>query len=665
MPGKMTPFVRDGERWLCPLGGLVAEVQRGALRIYQQNGTAVGHFPLAPRVNGGATTLAEWHDEEGVLTAQLVERDIISVQLWSMDGRIHYRLNCLLHDPVDLTYFPGSTFRGPQWQTFVPDAQDRAWPKGTPHTITVSTAVDQAAADVDRSVLTPQPRACALQYDEGWLAVLAPRALPVAATAFSVDKAEHFQITFMHYLAPNAGNHGPEVVFADGLNEPYEALDELARLAKAAGETHGPMPAAPWWIRPLFCTWGEQMQRAPNINNARQILSADLVRETAKILRDKLGTADFNIIIDLQWFEYLGDYTAHPATFGGEPGLRALIDELHAAGHKVLLWLAPFALDRNAQVVAANRPEGMLRIRSSEQSTNPEFLPVRDFTHPRMREQYREVVHRLLNPNGLNADGLKLYYLYECPDPRNLIFHDPSWASGDQLWAKVLALTAEAARAAKPEALLTISSAMPYLQHDAGAILLNDNLTRSPLPWWQRARVVSRAMPGTLIDTGGWALFPQDAAAHWMTAPVYGIPSLYHATMLDERVPMTDADYRRLAAAWMVYANAPVWNDQRVVVEPEQDLFERYYPDGTLAAKSHGNMVLVTISPQEIRACAADERVIELPLTDQHTVREAQLATTTGDTLPLNLGDLRIRPLKVTVPDAGVDGQYVRVLLET
>lgn len=660
-------FVHDGDRWLTPLGGLVAEVRGDQLRIYQQDGTGVAHFPLTPRVDGGLTTLKEWRIERGVLTANLVEYEEVEVHIWARGGRVHYRLQCPFPGIVDFTYFPGATFRGPGWQTFVSDTGDRNWSKADPHSVTVATAVDLGADALagrpSTWMITPPPRACALQYDQGWLALVIPHPLPVAATTFTVERTEEFHINFAHYRPANApGTHGPEIVFMGGLSDPYQALDELAILSREMGLTHGPAQAASWWPRPIFCTWGEQVALSETYGNAERTLSPERVRAWVALLRERLGTADFTVLLDAGWYEHLGEYNVNPA-FGDEAGLRALIDALHAGGHRVLLWFTPYALDREAPVVAA-QADGLLKTPGDDLASRQGAPLLRDLTVPAMREQLRAVIHRLLHPTGLNADGLKLDFLYHCPDPRTMVAQHSAWGEGDQLWATALRFMAEAARAAKPEALLSISSAMPYLQPHCGAVRLNDNFEATSLPWQRRARIVTRTLPGTLLDVDGWPLRHENAVAHWMTSPVYGMPALYHVTRLDDRLPLTVEDYHRIGASWAVYANAPVWTDQRISIEPEQGLYERYYPDGTLAAQSLEQTVLVTVSPREIRACAGAARRIALPVTSAQTVTDVHLVGLDGTTTSYAIGDVAQRPLFATVPDAGEQGQYLRLLLE-
>src|SRR5690348_10051607 len=52
----------------------------------------------------------------------------------------------------------------------------------------------------------------------------------------------------------------------------------------------------------------------------------------------------------------------------------------------------------------------------------------------------------------------------------------------------------------------------------------------SEAKWQARARVVSAAEPGRLIDSDGWVTDARDALEHLLTAAVYGVPELDYVT---------------------------------------------------------------------------------------------------------------------------------------
>ncbi|MHB0936473.1 MAG: hypothetical protein ACYDCO_16145 [Armatimonadota bacterium] len=668
MAEQYTAFVRDGERWTAQLEGMTAQVERGELRLYSAGGQAIGHFPLAPRVAGGLTALGELRLEGGVLHAPLVERPEMFVNLWARGNRVHYRIYSPFNGAVDLGYFPESTFHGPRWHAFVPDAEDINFVKSEPKTVTVAMAIDRSGETTQGRMptwmLSPAPRACALEYDGGWLAVCAPRALPVGSTTFGVDNAERFEITFAFYRMPNTDYDGPEVTFSAGLVDPYQALDELAAVERTLGDVEPPVAPADWWPLPVFHTWGEQFWEAQAFERVTEAQTEERVRGWIAMLRERVNMTNFTVALDAGWYQDAGDFRVNAAAYGSEGGLRALIGELHRQGQHVLLWLPPFSLERTARVTDEYQPEGYVKDPDGSPLGLSDSPLIADFTFPPMREHLRQVVQHLLGPNGLDADGLVLSELYHCPDPRVAREYDLDWAVGDQLGAKVLALIAEAARSVKGDALISAAGAMPYLQRSVNMVRLNDVIGSDVRAWWRRARVVSRAMPGALIDHGGWALHRNNAVEHWMAQPVYSVPSLYHLTHLDDRSPLTDEDFHLLSAIWAVYDNAPLWPGQRIVLEPEAGVFARYYADGTLAAQSlASHTALITASAAEVRACASQDCRVVLPVTDRQRVTAAHLVSP-GAAAPLEGANLAARPLAVDLPDAGRSGQYLRLMLE-
>ena len=123
-----------------------------------------------------------------------------------------------------------------------------------------------------------------------------------------------------------------KAVTIDAKVEVVKAGDNLADAYRAASRAHFPadggLPPAEFYERPQYNTWIELMydqNQAGVLEYARGILANGL---PAGI-----------IMIDDTWQEDYGKWDFNPARF---PDPKAMCDELHRMGFKVMLWICPF-----------------------------------------------------------------------------------------------------------------------------------------------------------------------------------------------------------------------------------------------------------------------------------------------------------------------------------
>jgi hypothetical protein len=389
---------------------------------------------------------------------------------------------------------------------------------------------------------TPPPFCFAFEHAGGWLAMgVEPLAGQHQFTELRYSgqrEAFHLSMSYEGQTAVAGETTLPALVVHFGA-EPYEALKAHCRSARAtSGTPTGSGRSADWWRRPIFCGWGAQCHlaargggRAPEY--ARQ--------EEYERFMGTLAARDLEpgtVVIDDKWQATYGDNAVDTAKW---PDLPGFIAGQHRLGRKVLLWLKLWD------------PEGLP---ADECVRNAAGLPVAvDPSNPRFEQRLRASVRRMLGPGGYDADGFKLDFSARIPNGPAMRRHGAAW--GLELLRAYLAILADEARRAKPDALVMAHTPHPYLADLVDMIRLNDiNIHRPIIPaMTYRARVAAAACPEALIDTDNW---PVASRASWReylrVQPTLGAPSLYYVDHIDALgEPLEDEDYALLREAWAAY----------------------------------------------------------------------------------------------------------------
>jgi hypothetical protein len=184
-----------------------------------------------------------------------------------------------------------------------------------------------------------------------------------------------------------------------------------------------------------------------------------------------------------------------------------------------------------------------------------------DPTNPDGAEAIRGAIRRMLSPDTLDADGLKIDFTARTPSGIATEHHGTAW--GVDLLRELLEIVAAEARRLRPESLLVGHTPNPIVAPAVDMIRLNDTLRLDdPEPrvdvvpqMSYRAAVVAAACPNHLIDTDDWCA-PDLARWRAYTAmkPALGVPALYYATTLDlSGEPLEPSDYELIRKTWAVY----------------------------------------------------------------------------------------------------------------
>jgi len=633
-------------------------VEAGVLHLFS-DGQEVAELSLIPVINGRPLEVTSWARKNDEIVGHV--RGNGSVHLARQGDHLVYWVEGK-YDVVDSTvYFPSSTVIAQEYHAFVPDWADRSFELADDNQIVAATSVGSPAGAVAN--VAPAPRDIAFRSDRKWWGICVPGILPVGETRFSMRRGR-LSLEFVHCTASNTGGKLPKAVLAVDLESSYDLLDVDVKLCRERKELAARAKFHSWWAKPVFCTWGEQCRAGDDADDVDKTpLNAQNVRTWVSIIRNKTGVPDFTVAIDAPWFPMYGDFIADTPRFGGTEGLRNLINELHLAGHRVLLWFTPFRIDFACDI-ATTEPDCLLLDANGNRAQIDERSGYRDYTGAVARNTLLNNLRYCLSPDAdcLDADGLKICFDDRNPHLPACCPRNPRWGIGDEHWAKVLHHIHDDAHRIKPDCQISTGGLMPYLARNVDVLRLGELLEDDPDFWFRRARLGLRLMPDTIIGSDGWQMNHRRYPAYWMTAPAFAVPEMYHATQFDGGEPLNEADYRRLAAAWHVYQNAPVAPGQQIIVEPETNTFRRRYTRGPLAGQwaaiSFERSCLATFSEHCARVTASRSLEVDLPVHARFSQLYAVYHDGRRDSLPFEPGDSTVH---LTVPDAASDVRYMEL----
>jgi hypothetical protein len=342
----------------------------------------------------------------------------------------------------------------------------------------------------------------------------------------------------------------PALLLTPGVGDPYRGL--RAHRESLAARGHAPRPAPretpAWWREPIFCGWGAQCARAAATGRRALDFATQVEYDTYVDTLEREGVVPGTITIDDKWQATYGRNEPDTAKW---PDLAGWIAKRHERGQRVLLWWK--AWDGEGLP-----PE--LCVRNQDGATVG-FDP----SSPDARAEVAAIVTRLVGPDGLDADGLKIDFTARTPSGYGATSASGSW--GIALLHELLRIVHDAAKAAKPDALLVTQTPHPSFVDVTDMIRLNDMIRlgdgaqpASVVPQMRhRAEVVRAACPELLIDTDDWAVPSLDAWREYLREkPSLGVPALYYADVIDgtgER--LAPEDYDALRDTWSA------WREER------------------------------------------------------------------------------------------------------
>lgn len=293
--------------------------------------------------------------------------------------------------------------------------------------------------------------------------------------------------------------------------------------------------APDWWKGPMFCGWGAQVELAAR----SKVPTGDLANEkTYRGFLAKLKKEGLNptlIMIDAKWQEQCGTMVPDQAKW---PDLRRFVEEQHAEGRRVVLWWKLWD--------AEGLPEDeCVMLDGRKFSVDP--------TNPKYRKRLKEAIYRLLSPDAgcFDCDGFKLDFMDCFPRQAGAVTYEKG-IYGLEMMKRLFDLIYKAAKEAKADALINMSSAHPYFAENCDQFRVHDSdpCVRSPLSITAfRAGFAEAALPGILVDTDGpTGATKEETLRCCVNLPEIGVPDLY---VLPEA--FDDADWQKVREAWKAY----------------------------------------------------------------------------------------------------------------
>jgi hypothetical protein len=380
---------------------------------------------------------------------------------------------------------------------------------------------------------TPPPLFLAFRRDdeEHWLGL--GLAAPVGELGFVQavhrpgDRAFHLTLEYQGHTRVDGRFEAPAVVLTPGLPDPYRGIrvqrNDLARRGAAPPIEPPEQPA--WWSGGIFCGWGAQCRLASIGRGPAPTHATQENYDTFLAALERHGVTPPTVVIDDKWQRTYGRNEPDESKW---PDLRGWIARRHERGQHVLLWWKAWDPEGLPPELCVTRPDG---------------APVAvDPTAPGAADLLRELMHELMSPAGLDADGLKVDFTATTPSGSSLAAHGGLW--GISLLHELLRVVYDGAKSAKPDALVITHTPHPAFADVTDMVRLNDMLRlddpgeirpETVVPQMRhRAAVAAAALPDRLIDTDDWATPDLATWRDYLAVKErLGVPSLYYATDLD------------------------------------------------------------------------------------------------------------------------------------
>jgi hypothetical protein len=253
------------------------------------------------------------------------------------------------------------------------------------------------------------------------------------------------------------------------------------------------------WFRPWYCTWGDQMWLAgdrfrQNVSGGRDyqsikaVLTQDWLLDTARrIRREGLNIGTF--IIDDGWQDYRGDWNLVTERI---PDMRAVVDELHALGFKIVLWWAPFDLEKDAR----NITDDTLVSGPSRADTT-----IFDYSKPGARA-WLEAKLRLWfgsEPGNWHLDGLKIDFFMQKIAP-GAVRGDAAWRGEEQGFVRLYRLITELAGRYTESPALLCGPWSPHLLPSLTTVFLEERFDTDCSNLYAKAAIRDAFLPGLRVS---------------------------------------------------------------------------------------------------------------------------------------------------------------------
>ena len=326
-----------------------------------------------------------------------------------------------------------------------------------------------------------------------------------------------------------------------------DAMDVIAaysewHFANGFCEKHSDYKDSPrWWKGPIFCGWGEQQTLSEGTKVPAEEFATQKEYEKMYVTLKEKGLKPSFVIIDAKWQETYGNIVVDKEKW---PDMRGFVDQLHADGIKVCLW------------IRSHSAEGLPQDECVKSLTNPIAA---DPSNPKFIERTRKNIYTLLSGDKgcYDCDGFKVDFINCIPEGENIETYEPG-LYGVELVKRWLSLVKNSAKAVKEDALMNVSCAHPYFAPEADQIRIHDYhglYLRSGCSIMKYRRDIANAVyHGVLIDCDcGGRDSHRDFIRYMKYQPQIGIPDLYWLSPNGD-ILHDDADFEIIRDIWETYS---------------------------------------------------------------------------------------------------------------
>lgn len=312
-------------------------------------------------------------------------------------------------------------------------------------------------------------------------------------------------------------------------------------------ERHSDYSLSPkWWKKPIFCGWGEQNNIAYRLKRDKGLevpASECATQENYRKMMEKLkenGIEPGIIIIDAKWQQNMGTPVVDKNKW---PDLRGFVDKMHSENKKVLLWIKSWDA------------EGLSKKECVSLLCNPIAA---DPTNPIYRKRIEENIKTLLSEDEgcFDCDGFKVDFINCIPKGEDIVTYEPG-IYGVELMKRWLELVYTSAKKVKPDALMNVSSAHPYMASVCDQMRIHDydgRMRSVCTTMAYRAEIVQSVFPEILIDcdAGGFGS-KRDFLRYMEYQPKIGVPDLYWSASGPD-VQLGEEEYKAIRTIWEKYS---------------------------------------------------------------------------------------------------------------
>ena len=350
-----------------------------------------------------------------------------------------------------------------------------------------------------------------------------------------------------------------------------------------------PMSQIPeWWKNTFFCTYGDQYVE----ERIGQAIDEEWIREYVRIVEEDWGMDKFNLIIDDSW--QLPHSFMPVVDKKRFPDLRNMIEDLHAKGHHVILWLTPL-FDKITNGYTTRAEE--LGVLSKDEFKPPmwnkyfERFPGCfgiDYTHDNARQFLREICEQLFGDKEgqYHADGIKMDFLGLIRDPAVSHYAHAERGMGFKELYLFYTMLYEEAKRVRHDVIIDCTVGDPRFEHLIDFNRLHDTHCGT-IEKEIRANIIALACPNIPIDSDGCLMFNSWVIPHYVSASIYGFSSNYYVKKYhDAYINIKKAPDERLPDSRMLLTTA----EKKAIA----NLFKmsRNKPDGIPHFESFGNWTL-------------------------------------------------------------------------